>query len=233
MWNREWDADYPAGYITFSVPQLCGQAHRLPLPTTATPLTSRQALKWSGGGGGGWIMGLREAVWRVYVCAARLWGGGCFSLTLYFLQPLTKRCLFCFFFLNTQLLNHLDQFKGVIQLILTHAIKWTQNTRHWMSLQITVSNTGLSSVLFHQKNAQPAPFKPDLLMLCAECTCTPAGSAFCLSRSVRKNVIRGTSVRQVQLISLMQMPHSLCALTHSHLHYYLALRTYRQPPLLL
>lgn len=54
----------PAGGITFGVTPLCGQAHRLPLPTTATPLTSRQALKWSGGAGaGGWIMGLREAVW--------------------------------------------------------------------------------------------------------------------------------------------------------------------------
>lgn len=51
----------------------------------------------------------------------------------------------------------------------------------------------------------------------AECTCTPAHRAFWLSRyiSARKNVILGASVRQVQLISLMQIPSSLRALTHS------------------
>lgn len=146
-----------------------------PLPTTATPLTSRQALKWSGGagaGGGLWGWG-RWYGCSVCVCAECLWGGGCFSLTLYFLQLLTNCHASSFCCLHFSF--RFSQFKSGIQLNTAKKKPSSEpNIRcpgRFRDLSSALLHTAQMPLWLHSSQICP--------MWCTERTCTAADSAFC------------------------------------------------------
>lgn len=187
-----------------------------PLPTTATPLTSRQALKWSGGAGaagGLWGWGRRYRC-SVCVCAECLWGGGCFSLTLYFLQLLTNcHASFCCLHFSFRF----SQFKSGTQWSVQKNKKKPQMNQ---TLDVPV-DSGFAPLPFSILHKSPFGSIHARAAIC-DVLSAPAHQQTALS-AARKNVALCASF-------VSGAAHFLDAnapLSHKHLQSYLALRSDR------